>query len=88
MMSRAEVTELVVTRKLEKKLSWTAIADAVGQSKLTASSVSNRHRPPAPMIPTIIHLPYHTTIAKEEQHGKPKIHTKSKQGGSPYGASA
>ena len=33
MMSRAEVTELVVTRKLEKKLSWTAIADAVGQSK-------------------------------------------------------
>ncbi|AYD67761.1 cyanase [Achromobacter sp. LC458] len=32
-MSRAEVTELVVTRKLEKKLSWTAIADAVGQSK-------------------------------------------------------
>ncbi len=33
MMSRAEVTELVVTRKLEKKLSWTAIAEAVGQSK-------------------------------------------------------
>ncbi|MGV2866873.1 cyanase [Achromobacter sp. ESBL13] len=32
-MSRAEVTELVVTRKLEKKLSWTAIAEAVGQSK-------------------------------------------------------
>ncbi|EFF74013.1 cyanase [Achromobacter piechaudii ATCC 43553] len=33
MMSRAEVTELVVTRKLHKKLSWTAIAEAVGQSK-------------------------------------------------------
>jgi len=32
MMSRAEVTELVVTRKLEKKLSWGAIAEAVGQS--------------------------------------------------------
>ncbi|KNY09496.1 MULTISPECIES: cyanase [Achromobacter] len=32
-MSRAEVTELVVTRKLHKKLSWTAIAEAVGQSK-------------------------------------------------------
>ncbi len=33
MMSRAEVTELVVTRKLQKKLSWGAIAEAVGQSK-------------------------------------------------------
>jgi len=33
MMSRAEVTELVVTRKLERKLSWGAIAEAVGQSK-------------------------------------------------------
>lgn len=33
MMSRAEVTELVVTRKLEKKLTWTVIAEAVGQSK-------------------------------------------------------
>jgi cyanate lyase len=33
MMSRAEVTELVVTRKLEKKLCWGAIAEAVGQSK-------------------------------------------------------
>lgn len=33
MMSRAEVTELVVTRKLEKKLTWGAIAEAVGQSK-------------------------------------------------------
>ena len=33
MMSRAEVTELVVTRKLEKKLSWSTIAEAVGQSK-------------------------------------------------------
>lgn len=33
MMSRAEVTELVVTRKLEKKLSWGAIAEAVGKSK-------------------------------------------------------
>lgn len=33
MMSRAEVTELVVTRRLEKKLSWAAIAEAVGQSK-------------------------------------------------------
>ncbi|MDR6601004.1 cyanate lyase [Achromobacter deleyi] len=33
MMSRAEVTELIVTRKLEKKLSWAAIAEAVGQSK-------------------------------------------------------
>ncbi|MEN5167225.1 MULTISPECIES: cyanase [Achromobacter] len=32
-MSRAEVTELIVTRKLEKKLSWSAIAEAVGQSK-------------------------------------------------------
>ena len=28
MMSRAEVTELVVTRRLEKKLSWAAIAEA------------------------------------------------------------
>ncbi|MHC3908431.1 cyanase [Achromobacter marplatensis] len=33
MMSRAEVTELIVTRKLEKKLGWAAIAEAVGQSK-------------------------------------------------------
>ena len=33
MMSRAEVTELIVTRKLEKKMSWAAIAEAVGQSK-------------------------------------------------------
>lgn len=33
MMSRAEVTELIVTRKLEKKLTWSAIAQAVGQSK-------------------------------------------------------
>lgn len=33
MMTRNEVTELVVTRKLEKKLTWTAIAEAVGQSK-------------------------------------------------------
>ncbi|OZI33311.1 cyanase [Bordetella genomosp. 1] len=32
-MTRNEVTELVVTRKLEKKLSWPAIAEAVGQSK-------------------------------------------------------
>ncbi|ARP97425.1 cyanase [Bordetella genomosp. 13] len=32
-MTRNEVTELVVTRKLEKKLTWTAIAEAVGQSK-------------------------------------------------------
>ena len=33
MMSHAEVTELIVTRRLEKKLSWAAIAEAVGQSK-------------------------------------------------------
>ncbi|CUI72728.1 Cyanate hydratase [Achromobacter xylosoxidans] len=33
MMSRAEVTELIITRRLEKKLSWAAIAEAVGQSK-------------------------------------------------------
>lgn len=33
MMTRNEVTELIVTRKLEKKLSWSAIAEAVGQSK-------------------------------------------------------
>lgn len=33
MMTRAEVTELIVTRKLEKKLSWTELAQAVGQSK-------------------------------------------------------
>ena len=33
MMSRADVTELIVTRRLEKKLSWAAIAEAVGQSK-------------------------------------------------------
>ena len=32
MMSRADVTELIVTRRLEKKLSWAAIAEAVGQS--------------------------------------------------------
>ncbi|WP_054445669.1 cyanase [Achromobacter xylosoxidans] len=32
-MSRAEVTELIITRRLEKKLSWAAIAEAVGQSK-------------------------------------------------------
>ncbi|OZI40170.1 cyanase [Bordetella genomosp. 5] len=32
-MTRNEVTELIVTRKLEKKLSWSAIAEAVGQSK-------------------------------------------------------
>ena len=33
MMSRAQVTELIVTRRLEKTLSWAAIAEAVGQSK-------------------------------------------------------
>ena len=33
MMSRAEVTELIVTRRLEMKRSWAAIAEAVGQSK-------------------------------------------------------
>jgi cyanate lyase len=33
MMSRPEVTELIVTRKIEKKLSWATIAEAVGQSK-------------------------------------------------------
>lgn len=33
MMTRADVTELIVTRKLEKKLSWTELAEAVGQSK-------------------------------------------------------
>ncbi|WP_144638051.1 cyanase [Bordetella genomosp. 13] len=32
-MSRNDVTEMVVTRKLEKKLTWTVIAEAVGQSK-------------------------------------------------------
>ncbi|WP_067755549.1 cyanase [Orrella dioscoreae] len=32
-MTRADVTELIVTRKLEKKLSWTDLAEAVGQSK-------------------------------------------------------
>ncbi|MEI2417968.1 cyanase [Orrella sp. JC864] len=32
-MSRAEVTELIVSRKIEKKLSWARIAEAVGQSK-------------------------------------------------------
>jgi len=33
MMSRAEVTEMIVIRKLEKKLSWSDLAGAVGQSK-------------------------------------------------------
>lgn len=33
MMTRAEVTELIVARKLQKGLSWAAIAEAVGQSK-------------------------------------------------------
>ncbi|SAI65529.1 cyanate hydratase [Bordetella ansorpii] len=33
MMTRNDVTELVVTRRLEKQLSWAAIAEAVGQSK-------------------------------------------------------
>lgn len=33
MMTRAEVTELIVARKIEKKLSWAEIAKAVGQSK-------------------------------------------------------
>ena len=33
MMTRPEVTELIVTRKIEKKLSWSQIAEAVGQSK-------------------------------------------------------
>ncbi len=33
MMSRAEVTEMIVIRKLEKKLSWADLASAVGQSK-------------------------------------------------------
>ncbi|MBX6318299.1 cyanase [Pigmentiphaga sp.] len=32
-MTRAEVTELIVARKIEKKLSWAEIAKAVGQSK-------------------------------------------------------
>jgi len=33
MMSRAEVTEMIVIRKLEKKLSWSDLAQVVGQSK-------------------------------------------------------
>ena len=33
MMTRPEVTELIVTRKIEKNLSWAEIAEAVGQSK-------------------------------------------------------
>jgi len=33
MMSRAEVTEMIVIRKLEKKLSWADLASTVGQSK-------------------------------------------------------
>ncbi|MFA4915026.1 MAG: cyanate hydratase, partial [Burkholderiaceae bacterium] len=32
-MSRAEVTELIVIRKLEKKLSWSDLAEVVGHSK-------------------------------------------------------
>jgi len=33
MMTRAEVTELIVARKIDKKLSWAEIAKTVGQSK-------------------------------------------------------
>ncbi|CAM4422359.1 cyanase [Bordetella tumbae] len=33
MMTRAEVTELVVTQKLKKGLKWPAIAEVIGQSK-------------------------------------------------------
>ena len=33
MMSRAEVTEMIVIRKLEKKLTWAGLAEVVGQSK-------------------------------------------------------
>ncbi|OVZ60442.1 cyanase [Pigmentiphaga sp. NML080357] len=32
-MTRAEVTELIVARKIDKKLSWAEIAKTVGQSK-------------------------------------------------------
>jgi len=33
MITRHEVTELVVARKIEKGLTWSALAEAVGQSK-------------------------------------------------------
>ncbi|RZS85587.1 cyanate lyase [Pigmentiphaga kullae] len=33
MMSRIEVTELIVSRKIEKKLGWAEIAKVLGQSK-------------------------------------------------------
>jgi len=33
MMTRNEVTELIVARKIEKQLKWETIAEAVGQSK-------------------------------------------------------
>lgn len=32
-MTRNEVTEFIITRKLHKKLSWVQLAEAVGQSK-------------------------------------------------------
>ncbi len=32
-MNRYDVTELIVTRKIEKKLSWAQLAEVVGQSK-------------------------------------------------------
>lgn len=33
MMTRNEVTELIVARKIEKQLKWETLAEAVGQSK-------------------------------------------------------
>jgi cyanate lyase len=32
-MNRNDVTELIVSRKLERKLRWDDVAEAVGQSK-------------------------------------------------------
>jgi cyanate lyase len=37
-MTRNEVTELIVTQKLRKKLSWLQLADEIGQSKEWATA--------------------------------------------------
>lgn len=72
-MTRNEVTEFIITRKLHKKLSWSQLAEAVGQSKewttaallgqmtLTAeqaASVGTMLELPAEMIAQLQVVPY------------------------------
>ncbi len=72
-MTRNEVTEFIITRKLHKKLSWAQLAEAVGQSKewttaallgqmtLTAeqaASVGTMLELPAEMVAQLQVVPY------------------------------